>query len=114
MNVYVIAFLVSFALSLLLTPLVSLLARRFGLMAYPHPRGWHRKPTPLLGGAALLISFTAGLGWILPKDQYCYPLLLGAILSFLLGLIDDFCHLRPLPKLLGQIVIGWTAIPSPS
>src|SRR3989338_4701934 len=114
MNVYVIAFLVSFAFSLLLTPLASLLARRFGLIAYPSPRGWHQKPTPLFGGAALLISFTTALWWIIPKDQRCYPLLLGAILSFLLGLIDDFCHLRPLSKLLGQIVIGWAAVPSHS
>jgi UDP-GlcNAc:undecaprenyl-phosphate GlcNAc-1-phosphate transferase len=111
MNVHVIAFLVSFAFSLLLTPFSIVLARRFGLIAYPDPRGWHQKPTPLLGGAALWGSFLAG--WLLTSHELSQWrfLLAGAILSFLLGLIDDLIHLKPPIKLLGQLGVVWLVMP---
>lgn len=112
MNVHVIAFLVSFAFSLLLTPFSIVLARRFGLIAYPEPRGWHQKPTPLLGGAALWGSFLAG--WLLiPHElsQWHFLLAGGATLSFLLGLVDDFLHLKPLIKFLGQLAVVWLVMP---
>ncbi len=106
-------FLVSLTLSLILTPLSILLAKRFGFIAYPAPRGWHQKPTPLLGGAALWGSFLAG--WLLTSHEL-FPwrfLLAGATLSFLLGLIDDLIHLKPLIKLLGQLAVVWFAMPHP-
>lgn len=111
MNVHVIAFLISLALSLLLTPFSIVLARRFGLIAYPEPRGWHQKPTPLLGGTALWGSFLAG--WLLTSHELPQrlPLLAGATLSFLLGLIDDFLHLKPPIKFLGQLVVVWLVMP---
>lgn len=112
MNVHVIAFLVSFAFSLLLTPFSIVLARRFGLIAYPESRGWHQKPTPLLGGAALWGSFLAG--WLLiPHElsQWHFLLAGGATLSFLLGLVDDFLHLKPLIKFLGQLAVVWLVMP---
>ena len=111
MNVYVIAFLLSFISSLLFTPFSIFLAKRFRLIAYPAPRGWHQKPTPLLGGAALWGSFLAGcLLTPHPLPQW-RPLLMGATLSCLIGIGDDLLHLKPPIKFLGQLAVVWIVMP---
>ena len=42
--------LVSFALALALTPVVRVLARRWGFIAKPKTDRWHKKPTAMMGG----------------------------------------------------------------
>ena len=41
------------ALVVALTPLVRLLARRVGAVAYPKDDRWHKHPVPTLGGIAI-------------------------------------------------------------
>lgn len=111
MAVYAASFVLPLAFSLLLTPLLIFLAKRIGHLAYPSPRGWHQKPTPLLGGLALFLSFLAGLYYFNPHSVKFHLFTAGAILFFLLGLADDFFHFKPLIKFLGQAVIIWIALP---
>ena len=61
----VFAFLVATAVAALLTPLAGRLARRVGAIAYPSDRGLARKPTPELGGLAILAGvIVAALIWM--------------------------------------------------
>jgi len=92
-------------------------------MAYPTQDRWHKKPTSLLGGIAIY----AGLGIpllaltdfseILPhlfrtSGQGITPpsiataTWIGATLLFILGLTDDFMHIKPHTKLVGQIFVA--------
>lgn len=50
---------ISFAISLLIVPLLIFLAKRFGFVDYPNYRKVHKVPMPYLGGVAILLSFTA-------------------------------------------------------
>src|SRR3974377_1255156 len=49
----------SFAGTLVLTPVVRALARRRGVVARPKSDRWHKKPTALLGGGAIFTVVTA-------------------------------------------------------
>jgi UDP-GlcNAc:undecaprenyl-phosphate GlcNAc-1-phosphate transferase len=40
-----------------LTPLVRAFARRYGFVAVPKTDRWHKKPTAMLGGVAIWLSF---------------------------------------------------------
>ena len=108
---YLALFAASLALSLVLTPLVRILARATGQVAVPRDTRWHKKPTALLGGVAIFLA-TAGVwvggvfafGWS-SFGSPLLPILLCAAAVFLLGLVDDIISLVPQHKLAAQIVI---------
>jgi UDP-GlcNAc:undecaprenyl-phosphate GlcNAc-1-phosphate transferase len=120
----VFAFLVATAVAALLTPLAGRLARRVGAIAYPSERGLARKPTPELGGLAILAAvLLAAALWMPAKIQlglaqhyaaapvvHTWPLLGGAVLIALVGAIDDALDLNPLLKLIGQIGAATIAV----
>ena len=84
-----------------ITPICRFFAVRLGILDKPNWRKIHPQPTPLLGGVAVYLSFCAALllnGIFLPGMK---PLLAGATLIFIMGLIDD---VRPLPALLKFIL----------
>lgn len=107
---YLLAFSLAFALSAALTPLVRQVALRLGQVAKPREDRWHDRPTALMGGVAIFGAFCLSVAatlLVLQGDSGLLgylPLLLCALLVFLLGLIDDIYHLPPQTKLVGQII----------
>src|SRR3954451_16071336 len=107
--IHVLAGLLALGLATVITPVVGRVAGRIGLVAYPKRDRWHRTPTPLLGGVAIFAGSIPVVVVIAEAvsanmlDRFA-ALLLGAILIFTLGLIDDLKTLPPYAKLLGQIV----------
>jgi len=99
-------FLYSFGLSAFLTPCVIWISRRIGFMAQPREDRWHRRPTALLGGIALFLSFMLPNLFIREISSPMLVLTLGASAIFLLGLIDDFHDLSPQSKFIGQLIIS--------
>ena len=53
---YILPLAVALLLSLVLTPVVRLLARRVGMVAKPKIDRWHKKPTALLDGVAIFAA----------------------------------------------------------
>ncbi len=109
LTLYPAGLLLALLAAALLTPLAGLLARRTGVVAAPRPDRWHGRPTPLLGGLAIMGAATVvfvTLDQPIQEDRYerFGFLLLGALAMFLLGLYDDLKGLPPYTKLLGQIV----------
>ncbi|MDM8525593.1 glycosyl transferase [Desulfococcaceae bacterium HSG8] len=112
----------SFFLCLILTPLVRYIAIRKDWIAYPRKERWHEKPTAMTGGIAIYLSmavplaFTADFSTILPHiirspDHIRLPSIeatagIGMTLLFILGLLDDFIHIKPHTKLVGQILVA--------
>lgn len=118
---------VSFILSLALTVAMGKLARRWNILDHPVGRKAHREPTPLLGGAAIFLSFYGVLAFHLVLLLLLRPygpewvenkllallgedggvklagILLAGALIFVLGVIDDLHVLSPWMKLVGQI-----------
>lgn len=109
------SFFGALAASLALTPLVMVLAHRFGLVAQPSDQRWHKRPTALFGGVAI---FGAFLGTVVLTVPFWNPeirlrfagILAGASIMFLLGLVDDFLHLKPSSKLIGQVTAACVLI----
>ena len=112
------AFLIAFAASFLLTPLVKRLSTKFGFVDKPDgKRKAHKKPVALGGGAAVFLAALSAIAFtiiyaLLKGDNIIQPddtkvmvgLLLASAFIVLLGLLDDFIHLAGRYKLLGQIV----------
>ncbi len=109
-------------LTAVLTPVVRGAAMAGGMVRQVQSDRWHRSPTPAIGGVAIFLGFglAVGIGYVLDPNgvqglmarpsQAVLPLstweglVLGATVAFLVGLVDDFVHLPPVPKLLGQVV----------
>lgn len=95
---------ISFAISLLIVPLLIFLAKRFGFVDYPNYRKVHKVPMPYLGGVAILLSFTAVTLFAQPVETEYKPIIIGAWLICLIGLVDDKYDLKPLVKFFGQLI----------
>lgn len=134
-NLYVVVFIVALTLGLILTPVMRKLAELTEFYDCPKEQ-WHKrhsKPTPLLGGLALCISWTAtivigiiasqsirqnvldttvisNLPGISKVSSELVFICLGAILATLLGLYDDRFNMSAKTKLFGQIAIAVIAV----
>jgi UDP-GlcNAc:undecaprenyl-phosphate GlcNAc-1-phosphate transferase len=95
---------VSFGLALILTPLVRAFARRFGFIAKPKIDRWHKKPTAMLGGAAIWLSVVITSIAFSLQSTYGKWIMLASTFLFLVGLVDDLIHIKPYQKLIGQIL----------
>jgi len=111
------------ALCAIATPVVRALARRFGIVAAPKADRWHKKPTAMLGGVAIFIAVMAAVLLFVPQTRASWAVLGASTLLFALGLVDDFLHIKPYQKLIGQIIgaaiiinygllLPWTASPT--
>jgi UDP-GlcNAc:undecaprenyl-phosphate/decaprenyl-phosphate GlcNAc-1-phosphate transferase len=94
----------SFALALVLTPLVRAVARHYGFVAKPKTDRWHKKPTAMFGGLAIWLSVVITYLLLMPHTPYGWVILRASTLLFLVGFIDDLIHIKPYQKLIGQIL----------
>lgn len=85
------------------TPLAARLARLIGAVDLPSDRRIHARPTPRLGGLAILAGFLVPVLYFLPPASGAQALVTGAILIACLGAIDDAVGLGAALKLTGQI-----------
>lgn len=97
---------ITFALSLVMTPVVRAVARKTGFVAKPRADRWHSKPTALMGGVGIYLSFIVCFvvlysRGIIPRGAL---LVIGASSMAVLGFVDDIVQLRPYAKLVAQIV----------
>jgi len=110
--IYFIGFILSFILSLTLTPIFIKIAKKYKIMDYPDERKIHSKPVPYLGGLSIYLSFIIlffiGMYFfgILHWDKKNIVLMISSFLILLLGLYDDTKRAKPLFKLTIQIFIA--------
>lgn len=81
------------SLCAVLTPLAMRLARRTDMLDRPSGHKAHARPTPLLGGASVTLSFVVTVAILAPANWLLPSLLLAALL--LLGTLDDRVGLGP-------------------
>ena len=116
---YVTVFLAALALTLVLTPVVRELNRRFGMVDKPDPRRINKVPIPRGGGIALFLglfgSFVVyivitGSRWVgSGVGMHPIRMMMLAGVMFLIGLVDDKWGLPPRLKLFGQLVVSFAA-----
>ena len=97
------------------TPMFRWLSFRVGAVVAPDERRVHTKPTAILGGAAILAGFLAGMfvGWrdatfaaVFTASTVPVGVVLGAVVIFGVGQIDDLREVSPPAKLAGTVLAG--------
>jgi UDP-GlcNAc:undecaprenyl-phosphate/decaprenyl-phosphate GlcNAc-1-phosphate transferase len=95
--------LIAFVIVVLLTPAVGGMARLLGVVDAPGERRLNKRPIPRLGGLAIFLGLLVPSLAFLSLDGEMRGIVLGAAVACVIGAIDDFRGLDPLPKLGGQI-----------
>jgi UDP-GlcNAc:undecaprenyl-phosphate/decaprenyl-phosphate GlcNAc-1-phosphate transferase len=95
---------ISFVLAIISTYLVRESAHRFGFVAKPKADRWHKRPTAMMGGAAIFITVILVSIFFLPHTPKTWVILGSSSFLFLIGLIDDILHIKPYQKLIGQLI----------
>jgi UDP-GlcNAc:undecaprenyl-phosphate GlcNAc-1-phosphate transferase len=70
----------------------------------------HKHPTPLLGGVAVFVSFSAATVIAAPLSDPVRGVLLGGLAAVVVGVLDEVLTLPPIVHLAGQIVTAAVAI----
>src|ERR1700686_3804783 len=95
---------VSFVLALALTPVVRRLVRRWGFVAKPKIDRWHKNPTAMMGGVGIWLAVVGTYLVLVPHTKQGWVVVGAASFLFFVGLIDDWLHVKPYQKLIGQVV----------
>ncbi len=112
---YLLFFLASTVISLLITPLIRLVAKKLNILDLPSKRKIHKKSMPLLGGIPIFIAFnlTIFLG-ILFNFEYLekfytskwMSIFIAQLIILGIGIYDDIKKTKPWIKFLFQILAG--------
>ena len=105
-----IPFAVAFAACLVLTPLARRLALAVGAVAIPKHDRWNRRTIPLLGGAAVWLGVAAAAALTGLIERSTAALIVSGWSMALVGVVDDFVHLKPSTKLTAQIAAACVVI----
>jgi UDP-GlcNAc:undecaprenyl-phosphate GlcNAc-1-phosphate transferase len=95
----------AFALSLVLVPACRAVARRTGRVARPTADRWHREPTALFGGVAIVLATMCALFFIRPLGDVLLFAATGFGI-FIVGFTDDLIPLKPATKLVAQLALA--------
>lgn len=115
---YLQAILISFLISLILTPLVIRILRRYKVGQNIRPDGpaihIKKRGTPTMGGISIILTLVICLGFSIGKSTPFLSVVLFSFLGYaILGFIDDYYNinkrglgLKARYKLLGQIILA--------
>ena len=121
MTTVLFTFIAAFLCALVTTPVVKKIALRHGLVDKPSGRKVHDNPLPRIGGVAIFLSFFLPFGVLFLvrhhseaaelfyADPRLIGFLAGAVIIFLVGLVDDVKNLSSITKLTGQIFAACVA-----
>jgi len=100
----ILGLVTTFILTVLMTPFVKKFAIRVGAVDQPNQRKVHTKIMPRMGGLAIYLSFIIGYLVFVGNFQDGWPILAGATMIVLVGMLDDLYQLQAKVKLLGQVI----------
>ena len=109
MLIFLLTFLIALFVTILLTPMVRILAPRIGAIDKPTARKVHHGLVPRTGGIAIYFGFLAALlfGFFFLNHLNIRPIigiLLGGTVIMMVGLLDDMRGLGAWTKLFWQVV----------
>jgi UDP-GlcNAc:undecaprenyl-phosphate GlcNAc-1-phosphate transferase len=102
--------LLSVFITIVLIPIFSRMAIRFGAVDLPDPRKIHTRPVPRIGGAAIALgAYVPVLFWA-PAGNFVTAYLVGGGILIAFGLVDDLKGLGYKWKFLGQLLAALVII----
>lgn len=105
-NIYVLlALVVAFLVAFSATPMVISLAHKVNAIDIPKDnRRVHKKPIPLMGGLAIFYGFVVSVLCFATIDREVMGILIGCVIIVTTGIIDDISDMKPIIKLVCQIL----------
>ena len=101
--------LISFFIAVLSTPLTINFAKHFGLVDDPkkrsHPANTHRGIIPRAGGLPIIIAVILTSLLFLQINKLILGVLIGGVLIFFIGILDDIYDLSPYIRFITSIII---------
>ena len=94
----------TFLISLIIVPIIKQLAYHVEAIDKPNDRKVHSKPTPVMGGLAIFISFLIGCIFFAEVSVQTMAILIGSIIIVLLGIFDDIKPIKARYKFIVQII----------
>jgi UDP-GlcNAc:undecaprenyl-phosphate/decaprenyl-phosphate GlcNAc-1-phosphate transferase len=110
---YLLVVAVAAVVTFAVTPLMVWLANRTGVVQQPDARRVHTRPTPVLGGAAILLGWLAGMAAAWRSDGFSavfesstVPLgvVVGGLVIFAVGQLDDLREVSAPAKTAGTVL----------
>ena len=90
----------------MISPVAAWLAIRVGAVSLPTNDRWHRRPTPVLGGIAIVAGSIGAMFALGSFNRPVAGVVAAALAIFLLGLVDDRIKLGATAKLVGSLAVG--------
>ena len=114
MNIFIFLVLIfTFFTSYILVPAINRFGIKYKILDNPNKRKSHKKPTVRLGGVAIFISlylsvFICYLFNLLSPSYFNFLkiYIIGSILFFIIGVLEDFFDISNLKKLILQFIVA--------
>lgn len=103
----VLAFLLAAVLTAITVPAAIALAGRTGFLDAPVGYKAHGRPTPYLGGAAVLVAAALSILFFGEDFDHYWPLLLGTLGLAAVGTVDDRVNLSPYLRVGTEVLAAW-------
>lgn len=105
----IIALILSFVMSLILTPQVKKIALNHNIIDKPNERKVHSKIMPRMGGLAIYLAFAFTYSILIIFDlfepvRFIDAFMIGALIVVITGVLDDKFQIKPIYKLIGQFI----------
>ena len=97
-------FLLAFVLSLFLTPIARTIGLKLQIYALENERTVHHGKIVRFGGMAVYIAFLISMAVFMKADYILNAILVGGLIIFLAGVIDDMYDMPALLKLFFQML----------
>ncbi|UOE93818.1 MraY family glycosyltransferase [Alkalihalobacillus sp. LMS39] len=112
MTTLLIAFFISLFVSVCMIPLIIKVANRFQIVDKPNKRNVHKTPVPSLGGLAIIAGTAAGLIYLNLDYPFLFPVIIGAIIIIVTGVLDDKFNVSAKIKFTLQLVAASVVVAS--
>lgn len=96
--------IVAFLISFVLTPLVKKIGLAVEAYAIENNRTVHHGKIVRIGGVAIYLAFVIAMAIFVHPDNTFDAIIIGSLIVFVGGLIDDLIDLKPIIKFLFQII----------
>jgi UDP-GlcNAc:undecaprenyl-phosphate GlcNAc-1-phosphate transferase len=97
-------FMTALFTALIIVPFLRKWALDQGTLDIPGERAQHSEPMPTLGGIAIFFSFLLVVLVYVPVTPAIRGFLVGGLIIFVTGLVDDLTNLSPKRKFAGEVV----------
>lgn len=107
-----IGFIIPLLFTLLATPLFKKIAFIIGATDVPSARKMHVNTMPRLGGLSIVCGVILGLVIVQPYSAGLIGVYVGGLIIVATGVMDDLFSIRPVVKLIGQILAALSVMTS--